>query len=213
MIEVLTATSLIAVLLAILFPVFAGVRARASQTVSLSNVRSIGTAIHLYSADYDDFFPRAMTFPYLGDTSMLSEEQAEELPLLPHLKDTLGPYAKSNEIYRSPNDSGSQVMELDWPAPVDASPSLFEAAGSSYIYRVALGSASLSSSSLEDPSSLGILMSGAGHWGGNASAASADDTTEAFNDKVKSYRYSAAFGDGRAQSISFEKAQTQWNSL
>ena len=57
LIELLVVIAIIAILAAILFPVFAQAKAAAKKTVSLSNQKQIGTAVILYSSDYDDMLP------------------------------------------------------------------------------------------------------------------------------------------------------------
>jgi prepilin-type N-terminal cleavage/methylation domain-containing protein/prepilin-type processing-associated H-X9-DG protein len=57
LIELLVVIAIIAILAAILFPVFAQAREAARLTSCLSNLRQIGTAIHCYAQDYDEEFP------------------------------------------------------------------------------------------------------------------------------------------------------------
>ena len=54
LIELLTVISIIAVLAAILFPVFAQSREMARGTVCLSNIKQIGTSVVMYAQDYDE---------------------------------------------------------------------------------------------------------------------------------------------------------------
>jgi prepilin-type N-terminal cleavage/methylation domain-containing protein/prepilin-type processing-associated H-X9-DG protein len=56
LIELLVVIAIIAILAAILFPVFAKARAKARQTSCLSNSRQIATAIMAYTQDYDGCF-------------------------------------------------------------------------------------------------------------------------------------------------------------
>jgi len=57
LIELLVVIAIIAILAAILFPVFAQARAKARQTACLSNQKQIGTGLMLYTQDYDETLP------------------------------------------------------------------------------------------------------------------------------------------------------------
>ncbi|WP_394792858.1 DUF1559 domain-containing protein [Armatimonas sp.] len=61
LIELLVVIAIIAILAAILFPVFAQARAKARQTACLSNLRQLGTAIMMYVQDYDEVYPPSQT--------------------------------------------------------------------------------------------------------------------------------------------------------
>src|SRR5579859_7650804 len=75
LIELLVVIAIIAILAAILFPVFAQAREKARQTGCLSNEKQIGLGILQYVQDYDEKYPQSedehyvqwydMVFPYI----------------------------------------------------------------------------------------------------------------------------------------------------
>src|SRR5437868_6204128 len=57
LIELLVVIAIIAILAAILFPVFAQAREKARQTSCLSNLKQLSHAMLMYAGDYDELFP------------------------------------------------------------------------------------------------------------------------------------------------------------
>src|SRR5439155_3101953 len=57
LIELLVVIAIIAILAAILFPVFAQARASARKTACLSNMKQLGLALAQYAVDYEGFMP------------------------------------------------------------------------------------------------------------------------------------------------------------
>jgi prepilin-type N-terminal cleavage/methylation domain-containing protein/prepilin-type processing-associated H-X9-DG protein len=88
LIELLVVIALIAILAAILFPVFAQARDKARQTTCLSNTKQMALAILQYTQDYDETFPR--------DT--LDGQKTFWM-------DYVQPYCKSEAIWRCPSRS------------------------------------------------------------------------------------------------------------
>ncbi len=85
-------SQIIAILAAILFPVFARARDRARQASCQSNMRQIGLAIMMYAQDYDETLPR-FRLDYGGDSS------ARYLGFF----DAAGPYTQNVDIYVCPS--------------------------------------------------------------------------------------------------------------
>jgi prepilin-type N-terminal cleavage/methylation domain-containing protein len=91
LIELLVVIAIIAILAAILFPVFAQARAKARQTACLSNCKQIGTAIYAYSQDWDEIVPPSqngsgaklvswptMIYPYIKNADVFVCPGADE---------------------------------------------------------------------------------------------------------------------------------------
>ena len=72
LIELLVVIAIIAILAAILFPVFAQAREKARQTSCLSNLKQIGTGIMMYTQDNEETYPlnnQAFPVPFNADGS------------------------------------------------------------------------------------------------------------------------------------------------
>jgi prepilin-type N-terminal cleavage/methylation domain-containing protein/prepilin-type processing-associated H-X9-DG protein len=98
LIELLVVIAIIAILAAILFPVFAQAKAAAKNTVSLSNVKQLGTATQLYMGDSDDVIFNAYSYQPENHTNP-DNMGVFRWPWL------LVPYTKSMDIFRSPLDT------------------------------------------------------------------------------------------------------------
>jgi len=95
LIELLVVIAIIAILAAILFPVFAKVREKARQTSCLSNEKQLGLSLAQYSNDYDEMGPCGYygngtgNGPWGGAFGWASQ---------------IYPYTKSVEVYSCPDD-------------------------------------------------------------------------------------------------------------
>jgi prepilin-type N-terminal cleavage/methylation domain-containing protein/prepilin-type processing-associated H-X9-DG protein len=95
LIELLVVIAIIAILAAILFPVFAQAREKARQTACLSNMKQILTAEQMYAQDYDEMLPRIRQLPF----TTVGVKWAWGA------QDALAPYVKNDQIWKCPSDS------------------------------------------------------------------------------------------------------------
>ena len=99
LIELLVVIAIIAILAAILFPVFAQAKMAAKKTVALSNVKQTATATQLYLGDYDDtLVPLRWYDPAATTGEFASAQGFFHYPVL------LQPYTKSIEVFFDPMD-------------------------------------------------------------------------------------------------------------
>jgi len=94
LIELLVVIAIIAILAAILFPVFAQARDKARQATCTSNLRQIGTVLVMYSQDYDGWYPPAQPYCCVNKGQISYDAIWEEME----------PYHKNKEIWRCPSD-------------------------------------------------------------------------------------------------------------
>ena len=97
LIELLVVIAIISILAAILLPVFARARANARKTTAISNLKQIGAALHMYSADYDEHLPDR--WPIWNDyREFYWYVDGGDLPA------HLNPYVKNKAVWYSPED-------------------------------------------------------------------------------------------------------------
>lgn len=97
LIELLVVIAIIAILAAILFPVFARARENARRASCQSNLKQIGLGLLQYIQDYDEAIPSAQ----LG------------APTAPKWMDVVQPYLKSNQIFVCPSHPNTQYIPAD----------------------------------------------------------------------------------------------------
>ncbi len=105
LIELLVVIAIIAILAAILFPVFARAREKARQTSCLSNLKQLSLAMLMYAQDYDETWPIAYYYDanwneYAWDFCI--EWSAGGTATL----GLIGPYTKNQQINQCPSFSG-----------------------------------------------------------------------------------------------------------
>ena len=90
LIELLVVIAIIAILAAILFPVFAQAKLAAKKTNDLSQMKQLSTATFIYLSDVDDYF---MTIPAFAGNNQT------------HWADRMQPYAKNKGLFADPSNT------------------------------------------------------------------------------------------------------------
>ena len=104
LIELLVVIAIIAILAAILFPVFARARRAAMKTSCLNNLKQIVTSISMYGTDWDDRFP-LVTGPgrifdeLYGGSAQNYNYRCPGGPEKRWFQNVIGPYAKNKKIF------------------------------------------------------------------------------------------------------------------
>ncbi|MCX6377690.1 MAG: prepilin-type N-terminal cleavage/methylation domain-containing protein [Armatimonadetes bacterium] len=128
LIELLVVIAIIAILAAILFPVFARARRAAMKTSCLNNLKQIGTAVNMYNNDWDDRYPLVTgagreiervfgsTYGWTGANSNLrTQNLSSERRWFQNL---VSPYAKNKRIFMCPAVSEDGTWKTHIPGTV-----------------------------------------------------------------------------------------------
>lgn len=119
LIELLVVIAIIAILAAILFPVFGRARENARRSSCQSNLKQVGLGITQYIQDYDERFPM---YRYNGGTGEVGSPYG--------WADAIQTYVKSEQVYQCPSEK---------TAPPSATPKPRQTGYCDYVYNIALG--------------------------------------------------------------------------
>jgi prepilin-type N-terminal cleavage/methylation domain-containing protein/prepilin-type processing-associated H-X9-DG protein len=101
LIELLVVIAIIAILAAILFPVFARARAKAQQTNCLNNVKQFALSVLMYASDYDQ------KGPLMGVQDVNVDATDYTMSLMPYLK--------NQQILKCPSLTGTYKTDYSTP--------------------------------------------------------------------------------------------------
>ncbi|HVL37828.1 MAG TPA: prepilin-type N-terminal cleavage/methylation domain-containing protein [Fimbriimonadaceae bacterium] len=100
LIELLVVIAIIAILAAILFPVFGRAKEAAKKTQSIAQMRQLAATVMMYAGDYDDYFaPATLRTANPGDVPMIWTQLIE-------------PYLKNRDLLVAPGSDG--LPATDW---------------------------------------------------------------------------------------------------
>jgi len=154
LIELLVVIAIIAILAAILFPVFAQAREKARTASCGSNTRQLGLAVRMYVQDYDEHFPFG---GWLPDTGLGGGTATWEW------QNTTATYIKNKGLYQCPSttdldENPANPKQFDWNRnPVN------------YLYNNQLGRnrAPVGDAAVQDPADCWMVLDGHSDWDGS----------------------------------------------
>jgi prepilin-type N-terminal cleavage/methylation domain-containing protein len=189
LIELLVVIAIIAILAAILFPVFARAREAARKTSCLSNLKQLGLASNMYKQDYDESYPDsrvtwfngpgAPTWPgpnYYGGEHICRyahRRYANDGVTLGGIGLVYNPYIKNIQIFRCPSDPETRgwAEACGVPATTGTQANSAGAKFSSYYQRHAhdayasLRNANVTDAVVQIPAQLAIFIEEGWHGG------------------------------------------------
>lgn len=206
LLELLVVIAIIALLAAILFPVFTRAKQSAQRTSCLSNIRQIGIGTLLYAQDYDGHLPWAGDPSDLHGTDWQKGTYASQVKSMPAQSLILSPYIKSSTVWRCPSDFGFSRCGPYERSELDASPASYSKFGSSYLSQTLIilinkpfegNFVRKNDGTIVPIESIGFYFDGAGFWHG-----SKDD-----------YRFNTFFLDGHAKNLDKTEYLNNWVQL
>lgn len=112
LIELLVVIAIIAILAAILFPVFAQAREKARMTACLSNLKQIGTGTMMYVQDFDEHYPNTVAWgrTWTGVYTVTPSNPQSYL----YLPDLINPYVKNTGVWFCPSIGQASSTPFGW---------------------------------------------------------------------------------------------------
>jgi len=197
LIELLVVIAIIAILAAILFPVFAKARAKARQASCNSNLKQLGLAFLQYTTDYDGMFPGAFdangnnVWEYPADACCIERDRWANM---------MQPYIKNQQIVYCPgqNNDVPQWGGRTWNPPV------------SYKYKHACATNGWKDSAIAYPAQIYMLIEHKNWHTGTLQCLCSAPTGDQIHNMVFFDGHSKAMSKSRAARITYGGA-TYWD--
>jgi len=148
LIELLVVIAIIAILAAILFPVFAQAREAARKATCQSNLKQFGNAFQMYRSDYDEKFPMGGWFGAKSTPEPIGRSRDWHIAIYP--------YVKSTGVYWCPSSTDGHTNPAAW-----------NRVSSDYLFNNHLGrdGDGLNESAITGPADCVMLLEGHSDWG------------------------------------------------
>jgi prepilin-type N-terminal cleavage/methylation domain-containing protein/prepilin-type processing-associated H-X9-DG protein len=143
LIELLVVIAIIAILAAILFPVFARARENARRASCQSNLKQIGIGLAQYVQDYDE------RLPVYGNTSYSGENPNGGSDSQSSWRQKTQPYIKSTQVFQCPSNTNNKTQ-------ADAASTSYPAINQSYLINSNIYASYIA---VSPPSGLGLPIS------------------------------------------------------
>jgi general secretion pathway protein G len=204
LIEILVVIAIIALLAAILFPVFTIARGKARSASCQSNLKQLGAAMMMYIGDYERYPFAVDPADKYAPNIWANQEVAQGVTIgeMPLLTDAMSAYVKSTQVWKCPSDTGFDYPDdIQWQLNGEPTyPTCFGKYQTSYFYRTELAFRKLSDDFLPTPALINVLFDAHGDW--HASGALT----------WRERRYNVLFGDSHVKNIARETLTKSWQT-
>lgn len=117
LIELLVVIAIIAILAAILFPVFVSAKEKSRSSACLNNMKQLGRATTMYTSDWGGYYPPPLTNPPNNSAwvAIITAPWAQYSAGIDVTKGSLFPYVRNQRVYICPSDVNANRLRPRYP--------------------------------------------------------------------------------------------------